>query len=354
MNLFEQIDAKFKIFCEEDNLKYIGLVSLQSEPDYRRFNDWLAAGKHAGMGYLENHSHCREDPRNLHPEVKSALVVALNYNQGDKRFTGKAFPRVAQYARIRDYHKILKKRLISVLEKLKVDMDLSFNYRVITDSAPIMERALAARIGKGFIGKNTCYIDSQEGSWLLLAEALLTLKFEIPKRSVVLQNKRTSQGGCGSCTRCQIYCPTGALSQDYQLDARKCFAYYSIEHRGVIPEEFWHVFKYYWFGCDICQLVCPYNRKASIESSLPFRIDDGIDLFEVAIMDQIFYEKTFGGSPMTRAKKEGLQRNALISLFVNADKRLGKAIELIKPNATDVLYATIEQIETRLSVGQMP
>ena len=132
-------------------------------------------------------------------------------------------------------------------------------------------------------------------------------------------------GGCGTCKRCQVHCPTDALSNDFELDANLCLSYWSIESRSTVPEKFWKWFDKFYFGCDICQLVCPYNRGDIPHAKEEWvKLKNELDLFEVATMDQKFYEQTFGGSPMTRAKIQGLRRNALIAMTVSGDSRLEK------------------------------
>ena len=136
----------------------------------------------------------------------------------------------------------------------------NFNSKIAVDSVPIFERAIAAKTEFGFIGKNTCYIHPKKGSFFLLGEIILDEVIKQDSKLAVETTKRTDLGGCGSCKRCQVHCPTGALDKEYELDANLCLSYWSIESRGIIPEKFWPWFSKFYFGCDICQLVCPYNR----------------------------------------------------------------------------------------------
>lgn len=299
------------------------------------------------MDFLKNYLELRKDPRGLLEGGVQALVFGLNYYQGDKlrgALDGKA--RIAQYARLRDYHKSLRQRGESITSELK-KLYPNLNTRVMVDSAPILERALADRTSRGFIGKNTCFIHPDKGSLFLLSEILLDQEiFPIDEKTPVDKTQRKDEGGCGSCKRCQVFCPTGALDQAYKLDARKCLAYWTIEHRGTIPYEFWPHIKTYIFGCDLCQLACPYNRAAtrSLESTM---LPEEVDPFEIATMTQEDYVRIFGGTPATRAKRSGLRRNALIVLKETSDKRLEAAIERVKPEDEAVLHETIEQIRKR-------
>jgi len=220
--------------------------------------------------------------------------------------------------------------------------------RVVVDSAPILERALAARTRRGFIGKNTCFIHPEKGSFFLLAEILLTLPLPADQPARVDVQHRGPDGGCGSCKRCQVHCPTGALNEAYQLDAKRCLSYWTIEHRGPVPEEFWPYLADYLFGCDICQLVCPYNRGAVVTSRTDLvRLGDLPSLLAIVTMDQASYVRWFGGTPMTRAKREGLQRNALIAMVVTNDGRLEEALASVTTESHPVLIETKRQASAR-------
>jgi epoxyqueuosine reductase len=228
-------------------------------------------------------------------------------------------------------------------------------FRVVVDSAPILERALAARTSKGFLGKNTCYIHPRFGSSLLLGELITDVQLEPDAGAQVSPLVRTPEGGCGTCRRCQVHCPTGALSLDYQIDAEKCLSYWTIENRGPIPVEYWRYLEKFWYGCDICQNVCPYNRpKTGTDfATLESRGLQNLDLAEVAKMNQDFYEKTFGGSPMTRAKSDGLRRNALIAMVVTNHARLAEVLCLLaETEPAGLMRETMNQIPSFLAMAK--
>lgn len=300
------------------------------------------------MEFLNNYQGLRENPTLLLDGAKQAIIFGLNYYQGDKLnavLQGSA--RIAQYARLRDYHKSLKKRGELITAELEKSFPL-LKSRVMVDSAPLLERALASRTNRGFIGKNTCFIHPEKGSMFLLSEILLDhVILEADKKNPVDPSNRTEAGGCGSCKRCQVYCPTGALDEAYRLDARKCIAYWTIEHRGVIPEEFWPWVKIYLFGCDLCQLACPYNRSHEVSKEDVILKDADVDPFPIACMSQSDYVARFAGTPATRAKRSGLRRNALIALAELKDGRLEKAIQSVLPEDEAVLHDTILQIRGR-------
>lgn len=321
--------------------------------EIERFSTWLREERHAGMIFLEKNLPLREDPRKILPGIKTAILFGLPYAQGDKVPRKGQTPRIAQYARMSDYHKVIWKKGEKILNQIHRRFgDGTEIGRVVTDSAPVLERALARQGGRGFIGKNTCFISPKYGSMILLGEILTSLDFSPSHLSIESPDpqKRSKEGGCGTCRRCQVHCPTGALDQDYRIDARKCLAYWTIEHRGPIPEEFWPGLERYIFGCDICQIVCPYNRSEqprAPESLL--KIKQPPPLFEIATMTQESYEKFFGGTPVTRAKREGLIRNALIAMAVTESLDLQDAMNILHDRREGgVIEATLAQIKTWL------
>ena len=351
----DELDASYfenqvSNLIDTPGLHLLGMVNLGPEPQFDNFSRWLSDGKNAGMAFLENNQHCRKNPKFLGDNLKSALIFAKSYFLGDQvhALSQNNFPAVAQYARTRDYHKTLRKELEQlgqrILEAGLVTEEEQF--RVFVDSAPVLERALAARTGSGFIGKNTLFIQADSGSFYFLAGIGLSIDF--PKQRVAPSPiGRTATGGCGSCKRCQVYCPTGALDQDYQLDARKCLAYYSIEHRGTVPIQYWPYFRLYFFGCDICQLVCPYNRgiKNTSETSAVRFNGREMDLLSIATMNEAEYVKWFGGTPLTRAKRDGLRRNAFICLAALNDERVEELSILWKGDPSVLLRETAQQLE---------
>ncbi len=330
---------------ESKGLKLLGVVPLDVSADYERFEAWINEGKHGGLEFLERYKELRRDPGLMLQDARAAILLGLPYDQGDD-LESAAGPKVAQYARFRDYHRVLWDKGGEIARALKKEIP-DAKFRVVADSAPVLERALAAKAG-GFIGKNTCYIDPKEGSFLLLGEIFTTadIRWNVsePKDSRV----RDSSGGCGTCDLCQVHCPTGALSEDYSIDTKKCLAYWTIEHRGTVPESYWPHFRKYWYGCDLCQLACPYNRKVKgwrLPKELKVREMPSLD--KVALMSQVEYEIWFGGTSMTRARKEGLKRNALIALSASEDPLLPTVMELFDDEGDETLKATVAQVRRR-------
>lgn len=380
--LLEELSSKYQS-------AFFGAVKLGEEPTFHHFEKWLSEGKHAQMSYLERYKNFRKNPATLEPDLTSALIFGFNYYQGDRyepliKKTNHGFnhpkPREAQYARFKDYHRLLKAKGEAIMSDFFSELGLNaVPFRVLVDSAPVLERALASRSGQGFIGKNTLFIDPKRGSYFLLFEVLVDLSalrqksYEGPidgsKRissscvpcsaSNAANAARTNKDpchvpavkaspkqSCGTCRRCSVRCPSGALDTPYILDARKCIAYYTIEHRGAIPVSFWKYLKLYYFGCDICQLVCPFNREAEVNESIHPSLPHEVTMLDVAIMDQKQYEEWFGGTPLTRAKISGLKRNALINLVVTNHPKLAEALSIIsRQSPPDVLKETVAQIK---------
>jgi epoxyqueuosine reductase len=313
---------------EAEELLFLGIVDLDCTEDYERFRRWLEESRQAGMGFLERNLDCRRDPASLLPGARTAVLFALPYACGDREESAPHPPRIAQYARFRDYHRLLWQKGEAIAQGLCELADNSATRcRVTVDSAPILERALAAKSAQGFIGKNTLYIHPRHGSFLLLGEILTTATLPVDAKTPVPTERKTLEGGCGPCNRCQVNCPTGALAHDYTLDAKRCLAYWTIEHRGTIPEEFWPWLGHYYFGCDICQLVCPYNRKGEAgRHSAAMTPRTFPSLLKTATMTPAEYQTYFGGTPLTRAKRGGLRRNALIAMAVTGDPGLPEAL----------------------------
>lgn len=346
-----QVSSLMESYARAHDLRFLGLVSLGPEPDFDRFEAWLAQGKHGDMSFLERNRQCRRDPTELMPGSRISALFGFNYYCGDKLRGDVTWPRIAQYARMRDYHKTLRVLLSGAGEALGGELGYDVKFRVCVDSAPLLERALAARGGHGFIGKNTCFIIPEAGSWFLLAELILDLEMQVEAPACVEPTRRSNSGGCGSCRRCQVHCPTGALATDYQLDARKCISYHTIENRSLVPVEIWPHLDRYIFGCDICQLVCPYNRGAQVNDRTPRKLTGDIDPFDLFCLNQDRYVAKFGGTPVTRAKLSGLRRNGLISLVVRNDARLAEALAMVEKDQDGLLLATAAQIsEYRASI----
>ena len=266
-------------------------------------DEWLKSGSHAGMSYMANHRDLRLDPQKLVEGAKSIISVALNYYPSKKRAAEE--PYIAYYAYGKDYHRVLKDKLYTLWQVILGAMPETkgVEARVFTDSAPILERYWAWRAGLGWIGKNTNLIIPRRGSFFFLGEIVTTL--ELDAYDVPLKSR------CGTCTRCLDACPTKALHRPYCLDANRCLSYLTIENRGDIPEGLAMSLGNRLYGCDTCQLACPWNRFASPTEEPAFQPSMELlrlrwdDLNEFSRED---YARIFSGSAVKRAKYEGLVR----------------------------------------------
>jgi epoxyqueuosine reductase len=299
----------------EEGFDRAGVAALAPSERGGFFRRWLDEGRHAGMAYLERRIEARLAPVALLPGARSALCVALRYHplEGESEPEGDLWPRVARYARGRDYHLVMEYRLRSLAERIGERFP-DCATRPYVDTGPVLERELAARAGLGAVGKNTCLLHREEGSWFLLGELLLTLDLE-PDTPV--------SDLCGSCTLCLEACPTGALPAPYLLDSNRCISYWTIEHRGSMPQEARTMVEDWVFGCDICQEVCPWNRRrkepaAHPELALPEDRRE-LDLAGLLGLSRDEYVERFRGSPMKRSKLEGLQRNAAVAMGNRGD-----------------------------------
>ncbi|MEO7362092.1 MAG: tRNA epoxyqueuosine(34) reductase QueG, partial [Gemmatimonadaceae bacterium] len=286
-----------------------GIAALGVPDTKPQFDAWLAAGNAGNMTYLHDvGAALRRDARAPHPGATHALVVAMNY--GGHEPPGP----VARYARGDDYHEVLRERLRELHRWLERETGQPINARPYVDSGPVLERDLAQRAGLGWFGKNTCLINPRDGSFLFLA----SLFVEYPLQpDVPFEADR-----CGSCTRCIDACPTGALTSPRVLDANLCISYLTIELRDTIPEHLRAPINDLVYGCDICQDVCPWNVRFSRELTEPAFQSRGFLngknartlARELLVMSQTEFSTAFRNSPMKRAKRRGLARNAAVAL----------------------------------------
>jgi len=277
------------------------------------FEAWLGAGKHGSMGWLAEHVAERCDPARVLEGARSVLVVADRYAErgAEDEALGPGRGRIARYARGRDYHTVMKKRLHGLCDALRAEGS-GAEFRAFVDTAPVLEREHAARAGLGWIGKHTLLIHPRMGSYFLLGGVLTTAEWEASAE------QRAVADHCGTCTRCIDACPTKAIAP-YSVDASRCVSYLTIERRGPIEERFFGGIGEWLFGCDICQEVCPHNsaRPPEVEqTSAPheaYRARRGsFDLLEVLGWDEEARREAFEGSALKRARLDMMKRNALI------------------------------------------
>jgi epoxyqueuosine reductase len=288
-----------------------GIVRLEPSETFGRYQDWVRSGHHGEMAYMARGERARADPREHLPRARSALVVALNYDG-----TKPPGP-IARYARGDDYHDVVLDKLRALESWLKSDVGSEMWSHAYVDTGPFLERDMARSAGLGWFGKNTNLLHPQLGSFFLLGTLFTELALQ-PDAPFETEH-------CGTCTRCLEACPTGAFVAPYVLDARRCISYLTIELRGAIPLELREGMGTLVFGCDICQDVCPWNVKfsrAAEQSALRPRAENlEPDLSQFLLMSDEEFRSRFPRSPVRRAKRRGLARNAAIALGNRGDVR---------------------------------
>lgn len=292
-----------------------GVAPAAPPVHYGAFRRWVEAGLHAGMGYMaaERSLERRADPRAIEPQARSVIVVGMRYaapSSTPDAGTSEPVGRVAAYAQGADYHDVIPPRLAEIGAALEKHLGRSLQRREYTDTGPVLERDFAQQAGLGWMGKNTCLIDPRSGSYYLLGEMLLDEAIE-PTEPV-----RTDH--CGTCRRCIEACPTQAIREDRTIDSGRCISYLTIENKGAIPPELRPQVGEWVFGCDICQMVCPWNIRFAAPEGHPAlapRPDHArLTLREILLLTPQGFNQQFRGTPLQRAKRRGLLRNAAVVL----------------------------------------
>lgn len=280
------------------------------------YYEWVEAGHAAEMHYLTRDPERRASPQIVWPETGSIVVVALNYHTWEPETEARADPNCGQFARYAlgdDYHEVLADKLKTLLQWAVEHGPDQLTGRTYVDTGPLLERDLAARAGLGWFGKNTCILNTRQGSYFFLGALLLSV--ELPPDGEVGRH-------CGRCTRCLDSCPTGAFLGPYVLDARRCISYLTIELRGAIPRDLRPLVGNWVFGCDICQEVCPWNRKAPLGTEPRFAPRAELqtpELVSMLTMTQEEFSTTFRRSAVKRTKRRGLLRNVCVALGNSGD-----------------------------------
>jgi len=291
------------------DLDVVGVARVAPTPTWSHYRDWVARGYAGEMAYLTRPDAVqrRADPRHILPEAQSVLVVAASYGRVDLPQRPPLAGRVSRYAGgAEDYHRWLLRRLKALVHRIE-EATHPFASRCYVDTGPILERAWAQVAGLGWIGKNTCLIHPRLGSYIFLGVALLGIQLPPPPQPTLPT--------CGTCTRCMDACPTHAIVAPGLIDARRCLAYLTIEHRGVIPEDLRVTLGHNVFGCDICQDVCPWNRKAvSPNPASAPQLNSILDLPALLTLTAEAFRARFRRTPLWRATCDGLARNSAIVL----------------------------------------
>jgi len=295
----------------------VGLAPAEPSETADRYEDWLAKGYAGEMAYLSRPDAVakRRDPRRIWPAVRSLVVVGLNYyTLADQEPSWSPTGVIARYAWGQDYHEWMGDRLGQLAEFIQELAGADPPPKVYVDTGPLLEREIAARAGLGWFGKNTHLLNQRWGSWFFLGEVLTSLE---------LAYDEPVSAHCGSCTRCLAACPTGALVAPYVLDARRCISYLTMELKGPIPRELRPRMGNRIFGCDVCQEVCPWNRKHARPTAEPaFQPRAGLaapELIPWLRLTPEGFQERFRGSPIRRAKRRGLLRNVCVALGNSGD-----------------------------------
>ena len=294
----------------------VGITDTDLASAERHYQAWIEKGFHGDMDYMAKHGNKRTQPAELVEGTVRVISVRMDYqppNAKDAEIvlaeSQKAF--ISRYALGRDYHKVLRQRLQKLCEKIQQEVanfEGDFNYRVFTDSAPVLEVELAEKAGLGWRGKHTLLLSREAGSWFFLGEIYTNLPLPIDKKTV---------NHCGTCTACIDVCPTQAIIAPYQLDARRCISYLTIELKTSIPLEFRPLIGNRIYGCDDCQLTCPWNKFGQITKQDDFHVRHGLDdalLTELFAWDQVTFESNMAGSAIYRIGYEQWLRNIAVGL----------------------------------------
>jgi epoxyqueuosine reductase len=307
-NVTMSVTRQIKVWASELDFDFIGIAPAVTPRGITHLSGWLERGFAGEMHYMERQAQAREHPRHVLDGVRSIIVVALNYRTADPAPPGPFEGRVSRYAWGEDYHRILRER-INQLGNFLHDELPECRTRAVVDTAPLLERDFARLAGIGWIGKNTMLINKRLGSWLFLGALLTDVELEY--------DQPHAADHCGTCTRCLDACPTDAFVAPHQLDSRRCISYLTIELRGPIPKELRPGIGNWLFGCDICQEVCPWNRKAPATNVAEFepRHDGGnVNLLKLLEMNDESIRERIAGTALTRAGVPGLRRNAAVLL----------------------------------------
>lgn len=306
--------------------------------------EFLALGHHGDMAWMEAHAERRADPQTLWPQARSVLCVGHNYTPPRnplEQLDEKDHGLISAYARNRDYHDVMKKRLRQLARWMAETY--ACEVKLFVDTAPVMEKPLAQQAGLGWQGKHTCIVSRQHGSWLFLGEIFTTLS--LPSDAPEIDH-------CGSCTRCLDICPTNAFTAAGKLDARRCLAYLSIEHKGQIPLEFRKKMGNRIYGCDDCLAVCPWNKFAQTSQETAYQAKNGHDappLAELLTLDDAAFRSRFSGSPVKRIGRDRFIRNVLVAVGNSENQKYLSEIQSLKDDPSPLVAEMAAWAEAELT-----
>ena len=346
---YQQLADDIKRWGAELGFQKVGITDLDLSKHEATLQQWLDNGYHGEMDFMERHGMLRARPADLHPGSVRAISVRMNYLPVEAGFAktlkdgSKGY--ISRYALGRDYHKLMRKRLKQLGDRIQSEFD-GTDFRPFVDSAPIMERPLAEKAGLGWTGKHTLILDRDSGSWFFLGELLINLPLPVDE---------PVEEGCGSCTACMTICPTQAIVAPYELDARRCISYLTIELRGSIPEEFRPLIGNRIYGCDDCQLICPWNRYAQLTDEDDFSPRQELhspQLLELWTWTEQQFLDNLQGSPIRRIGYECWLRNLAVALGnAPSDAAIIEALENKTEGVTDMVREHIDWALERQRTG---
>jgi epoxyqueuosine reductase len=307
MHGMETLEDRLRQQAHALGFELVGIAPASPADGFDRLRDWLARGFAGTMDYMQRLADAHRHPSSILPEVRSVVMVGINYKPAGESGPARG-GRVARYARGADYHDVLRERLGRLLAWLQGERP-GCRGRGVVDTAPLLERDFARRAGLGWFGKNTMLLNKRLGSYFFLGALLVDLELR--------PDAPFEAAHCGTCTACLDACPTGAFAGPGLLDARRCISYLTIELKGSVPEDLRPGLGDWLFGCDVCQEVCPWNRKApaGTDPALGARTDlESLDPVELLALSPEEFRRRFRGTALTRAKRRGLLRNAALVL----------------------------------------
>jgi epoxyqueuosine reductase len=308
----DKLSSKIQQWATELGFQDVGFSDIDLSQAEQRLQHWLDQGYQGDMEWMSRHGSKRSHPEELVEGTQSIISVRMDYLPPDAADSVMVLNHpelgyISRYAMGRDYHKVLRKRLQKLATKIAEEIG-EFGYRVFVDSAPVLEKPIAVKAGLGWMGKHSVILNKQAGSWFFLGEIYTDLRLE---PSAPLKNH------CGKCTACIDICPTGAITAPYQLDARLCISYLTIEHKGVIPEELRPLMGNRIYGCDDCLLICPWNRFSDYSELDDYAVRHNLDsatLIELFRWTEEEFLQKMQGSPIRRIGYERWQRNIAVAL----------------------------------------
>jgi epoxyqueuosine reductase len=335
----ESISELIKHSARELGFDLAGIAPVEQFSELAYFPEWIAAGHHGEMRYLESRTNEGDLKRSsiqvAAPWAKSVIVCAFNYNTDQPYSTEVTDPSMGWISRYawgeRDYHDVILPKLRILEDQLRAQVKEEARMWSYVDTGPVVERVVAQHAGIGWVGKNTCVINQQIGSWLFLGVILTSLE---------LEPDLPAPDRCGTCTRCLEACPTNAFIAPYKLDATKCISYLTIEKRGDIPEPLRDGMGRHIFGCDICQDVCPWNRRASATATPEFQPRPNLinpPLEGLATISEADFKEAFRGSPIKRTRRPGIRRNAVVAIGNSGDPKFLPLLHQLSQDEDDVV-----------------